>query len=278
MLDVCAIVQPPLITLDCGNVDFGIVEVGSRVTKTITVINRNPVEGSWSAEPPSSITIEPDHMTLAPLSEEQVGCPKKISLKNFCGLKNSKFFPWTPWEKVTVTWSPDHINDISRETIKVTGTEYGHLKLRGSAIRLHAEFSSTLDHIPDTFVGVQANFTLVLENKDPRGHLAFIDGEKLPSVPETVKFWVSEKADISPLKAYESRAIEIEMISHKRQILEDFIIVAHIKNAAAPPWSRSKVASASSRSKPPTYPTRAHAKSWTLYLTNYTTFKPSKSD
>ena len=80
MLDVCAVVQPPLITLDCGNVDFGIVEVGSRVTKTITVINRNPVEGTWSAESPSSITIEPDHMTLAPLSEEQAGCSQKKNL------------------------------------------------------------------------------------------------------------------------------------------------------------------------------------------------------
>ena len=49
-LEVKAIIKSPFVTLDCGRIDFNIVEVGKTLTKPVTVINRNPVESSWSAQ------------------------------------------------------------------------------------------------------------------------------------------------------------------------------------------------------------------------------------
>ena len=94
-LEVKAIIKSPFVTLDCGRIDFGIVEVGKTLTKPVTVINRNPVESSWAAQTIPEISIEPNRLHLAPLSEATV----------------------------MVTWSPQKVYDIDNQTISMLGTE-----------------------------------------------------------------------------------------------------------------------------------------------------------
>ena len=204
-LDVAAQIKPPYVTLDCGRLDFDVVEVGATSTKSLTIINRNPVEGKWSATSLTDLLIEPSELEIGPLSEATV----------------------------KVTWSPNKVYDIDNETIAMSGTEYGQLRLRGSSIRPHAEFSLACITIPDLFVGVKSSITLQLDNKGPL-EAAFRIMEKLPSLPATLEFSVTSSTDLSPLKPYESRQIELEIIAFEKQIITDFILGAQVDNAERP--------------------------------------------
>jgi len=206
-LEVTAQIKPPYVTLDCGRLDFGVVEVGSTNPKTVTVMNRSPVEAHFSAATIDEIAIEPDELAIGPMGEATV----------------------------KVTWSPSKVYDIDNETICASGTEYGQLKLRGSSIRPHVEFSVASITIPDLFVGVKSSITLQLENKGPlEATFRIVDAEQLPSLPDTLQFAVGEHTDLSQLKPYESRRIEIEVISFKKQTINNFIMMADVNNSERP--------------------------------------------
>ena len=206
-LEVKAIIKSPFVTLDCGRIDFDIVEVGKTMTKQVTVINRNPVESLWSAQTIPEISIEPNRLELPPLSEATV----------------------------MVTWSPKKVYDIDNQTITMVGTEYGELRLKGASIRPHAEFSVACVEIPDLFVGVKSSVTLKLENRGPlEANFTILDAEKLPHVPATLQYKVTESTDLSPLGAYESRLIEVEIISFEKQEIQNFILAADVQNAERP--------------------------------------------
>ena len=89
--------------------------------------------------------------------------------------------------------------------------------------------------IPDLFVGVKSSVALKLENRGPlEASFKIIDAEKLPHVPATLQYQVTESTDLSPLGAYESRLIEVEIISFEKQEIQNFILAADVQNAERP--------------------------------------------
>ena len=121
--------------LDCGKVDFGIIEVGKTKQITFKVINRNPIKTEWAILTDNpEITVNPASTILEPLDEILV----------------------------EVTWAPSTINSIDNTIMNLFGAAHNELLLCGQAIRPLVQFDQIVTTIPDTFVGVPASFELTL--------------------------------------------------------------------------------------------------------------------
>ena len=133
--EVSAIINEPKVILDCGKVNFGIVEVGKTKKITFKVMNRNPVKTEWAILTDNpEITISPTSTILEPLDEVAV----------------------------EVMWAPSNINSIDNTVMNLFGAAHNELLLWGQAIRPLVQFDQIVTTIPDTFVGVPASFELAL--------------------------------------------------------------------------------------------------------------------
>ena len=133
--EVNAIINEPKVKLDCGKVDFGIVEVGKAQQVSFKVMNRNPVKTEWAISTDNpEISISPTSTILEPLDEIIV----------------------------EVTWTPSTINSIDNTVMNLFGAAHNELLLWGQAIRPLVQFDQIVTTIPDTFVGVPASFELAL--------------------------------------------------------------------------------------------------------------------